>query len=203
VERALEQCRGGADALKLFFLSAHYRSPIDYNERDITQAFRRWDGWHHFLEVARSLPGGAEAAPPAETEGRRRFEAAMDADLNTPAALAAMDLLQAEGQHAFSQALPEVAAARQAGGTAVAGPATQRLQALAAELLRLGQVLGLFLDYAPLQLSDEVQRRLRERAEARGRRDFTRADEIRAWFAQQGLRLVDHDDGTTSVVRAS
>jgi len=201
VEQALTLCRGQADVLKMFFLSAHYRSPLDYNERDITQASRRWDRLYHLVEMVKSLRGSPSTALEAASPTRQRFEAAMDDDLNTPAALAVIDGMLTRGHQLFEQA---VLNKRSDSATKEEiEEAGRQLDQLVDEIIALAQVLGLFLSYHPTELPEEFRRRIDERKEARARKDFRAADEIRAWFVSQGYRLVDHDDGTTSVARIS
>jgi cysteinyl-tRNA synthetase len=43
----------------------------------------------------------------------------------------------------------------------------------------------------------EIERMLKERSEARRRKDFNRADEIRKALADQGIIIEDKPDGTT------
>src|SRR5439155_9494878 len=50
----------------------------------------------------------------------------------------------------------------------------------------------------PITLKDkEIEQKLAERNEARRRKDFKRADEIRAELASFGITLEDRPDGTT------
>ena len=55
VDAAIDACHGHADALKVFFLSSHYRSPVDYTASNITAAYNRW--WH----LARLLEDAQDA----------------------------------------------------------------------------------------------------------------------------------------------
>jgi cysteinyl-tRNA synthetase len=69
----------GRETLLVFFLSAHWRKPIDFSEETLTAAAARAD---RFREVFRNP---SEPAPPDAWD---RFAAALDDDFNTPEALA-------------------------------------------------------------------------------------------------------------------
>ncbi|MGH7360330.1 MAG: cysteine--tRNA ligase, partial [Candidatus Methylomirabilales bacterium] len=77
------------DALKLFLLGTHYRSPIDYAPEKVEEAGRALDRIRVLAEAVEALeegpagarlPGGLE---PALAAAREEFVAAMDDDLNT------------------------------------------------------------------------------------------------------------------------
>jgi cysteinyl-tRNA synthetase len=71
----------GRETALVYYLTGHWHSPIDFSEERLREAAARVDG---FREVFRnpSQPAGAEAWS--------RFEAALEDDFNTPAALALM-----------------------------------------------------------------------------------------------------------------
>ncbi|HEX5799392.1 MAG TPA: cysteine--tRNA ligase [Gaiellaceae bacterium] len=79
IQEAFEEW--GREALLVFFLTAHWRSPIDYSEETLTAAAARAEG---FREVFRNP---SHAASPDAWE---RFEQALDDDFATPVALALM-----------------------------------------------------------------------------------------------------------------
>ena len=69
----------GREALLLFFLTGHWRKPLDFSEATMAQAAAQAES---FRNVFRS-----ESEPVGEWEP---FEAALEDDFNTPAALAVM-----------------------------------------------------------------------------------------------------------------
>ena len=71
----------GREATLVYFLTGHWRSPIDFSDATLQAASARAE---RFREVFR---GVSEAAPEGSWE---RFVAALDDDFNTPAALAVM-----------------------------------------------------------------------------------------------------------------
>ena len=84
VAEALEKF--SPDALRLFYLGSHYRSPLVYSDRNVAAQERAVERLRNALR-----PGGeaADAAVAPELY-RERFVEAMDDDLNTPRALAAL-----------------------------------------------------------------------------------------------------------------
>jgi cysteinyl-tRNA synthetase len=64
------------------------------------------------------------------------------------------------------------------------------------ELLRRGlEVFGLAVDEGTDQVPDEIRRLAEQRSEARGRRDYDRADELRAEIESRGWEVQDVADG--------
>ena len=71
----------GRETLLVFFLTAHWRSPIDYSEETVERAAARAEGFREvFRNPSRPAPAGAWD----------RFQEALDDDFNTAAALALM-----------------------------------------------------------------------------------------------------------------
>ena len=79
IEEAFDEW--GRETLLVFFLTAHWRSPIDYSQETLAAAAARAEG---FREIFRNP---SHAAPPGAWN---RFAAALDDDFNTPVALALM-----------------------------------------------------------------------------------------------------------------
>jgi cysteinyl-tRNA synthetase len=75
------------DVLRYFILLSHYRSPLQATDEGIANAAKALD---HIRAVAKKDTGPYE-------EGRKAFTDAMEADLNTPMALAAIQRLAANG----------------------------------------------------------------------------------------------------------
>jgi cysteinyl-tRNA synthetase len=71
----------GREAALVYYLSGHWRSPIDFSDERMREAAARVES---FREVFRN------ASKPADEGGWARFEAALEDDFNTPEALAVM-----------------------------------------------------------------------------------------------------------------
>ena len=167
----------GADALRLFVLTSHYRSPLTYSEEALDAAAKGGDRLREALRPGVSRDGG-EALDAATI--RQRFTDAMDDDFNTAQAIAALfDLTR------------EINRCKESGR----GVAAAQLH-----LRELGGVLGL-----TLSASDEegltgaatfIDLLLQVRTELRGRKEFALADLIRDQLAERGVTLEDSSQGT-------
>jgi cysteinyl-tRNA synthetase len=73
--------RWGRETLLLFFMTGHWRKPLEYSDETLAAAAARADG---FREVFRA------PSQPAAEDAWERFAAALDDDFNTPEALAVM-----------------------------------------------------------------------------------------------------------------
>jgi cysteinyl-tRNA synthetase len=176
-------------AFRLQVLQTHYRSPLNYTDAGLEAAQA---GLDRLLAAAKPEPGatadnqvvtGDNLVVLAE-EADRRFHEAMNADFNTPVAVAALFDL--------SRAINRMRS--QAGGTL-------QFQEAQAKLIELAAILGLDLvaseppsvgDAAPfIDLLIEV------RTSLRASRQWEAADLIRVGLHEQGIDLEDGPTGTT------
>jgi len=104
----------------------------------------------------------------------------MDDDLNTSAALAALFDLVKGGNTALSSS------------TITKGDAAAFREAID----RMNSVFGVFGRSEKLTLDEEVEKLIQERKDARGRRDFARADAIRGELDARNIVLEDTPSGT-------
>jgi cysteinyl-tRNA synthetase len=162
--------RFGGMTLRLFFLRAHYRSPIEFSEDLLAAAGAAYQRLFRFMQRAPST--GHNSDP----ELVRRFEAAMDDDFSTPEALAVLFEAVTEANRILDEG-------------AEAGP----IVAAAREMMA---VLGIQTD-PQMRHGDEaiVDGLLVERDRARAERDFVRSDQIRDELAEMGVVVEDTPDG--------
>ena len=181
-------------AVRFFLLAPHYRSMIEFSPADeatkgsldeAVKAIERIDG---FLDRARALR--TDAARDAEATVPEAFAAAMNDDLGTPKAVAAL--------------FAEISAGNKALTAKDTAAALQHLQAVEQML----DVFGLDPD-APewAHLASDggsdlepvvdtlVQALLTQRADARARKDWAAADAIRDQLAAAGLKIIDTPEG--------
>ncbi len=172
--------RFSTDALRLFFLSSQYRSPLTYSDENILAQERAAERMRVAL-----LPSPAGGQPLDVTLYKQRFEEAMDDDLNTSRAIAVLfDLCR------------EINRGRDEGKSLVEA---QQL------LRRLGELLG--LTFAAQEAKDDVVAHpfidmlVEVRTQLREAKQFALADSIRDRLAELGVSLEDSAEGTQWRVR--
>jgi len=165
-------------------LGTHYRHPVDFAEERVRDGARALERLTRLVHDARALGSGTSGALPDELGGvRARFEAAMDDDFNTPQALGVLfDLARA--------------LAEDRDRAATDARARERFVAGVSQLVTLGQVLGL-LQRAPetAGMPGAVLRLVEERGQARARRDWARADQLRDEIQRLGWSVEDTPSG--------
>ncbi|WP_192036911.1 cysteine--tRNA ligase [Halomonas sp. YLGW01] len=173
------------EVVRYLLVASHYRSPINYAPDALDDARRSLERFYNALNGVEAVAGEVDA------RFDERFTAAMDDDFNTPEALAVLFDLARE-LNVVKKDAPETA------------------PALAFELKRLGEVLGLF-DQDPAAFlqagatalaigEDEIEARIVARAAAKKAKDFAEADRIREELSALGITLKDSREGTTWVV---
>lgn len=163
-------------ALRLFLLSAHYRTPLAVDDVALEAAEA---AVQRIANVLRRLGGIATADGEAGGKEWEAFRKALDDDFNTAAAQAALfDLVRRANTRADAGMRP---------GEAAGFTATLRamLDVLGVEIL---QASG---DEDARGIQDLVDRR----QEARARRDFAEADAIRAELLSLGVQVEDTPQG--------
>ena len=164
-------------ALRLFFLSSHYRNPLVYSEQNIAAQERAIE---RIRNAASAEERSADGEPLDAAPYKSAFIAAMDDDLNTPRALAAIfDLSR------------QINRAREDGKSVSAAQRTLR---------DIAGVLGIDVDAPPDDASGDiapfVDLLVQTRSDLRAARQYALADKIRDNLAALGVTLEDGGDGT-------
>lgn len=202
IREILKTCH--PEALRLFLLSSHYRSPVDFNDQAIRDAGVSLDKIYALLERIEKSPVGlpdmeTDGAEESLTEDWRRFCDAMNDDFNS--ALASGVLFEAV--RGMNRRLDAFAAV---GGAEDSADFHRGIF----DIIRMGRILGIMaeapgvyqarrreLDMAVNTVDPEViETLIREREDARGHRDFKKADQIRDQLKAINVVLEDRPDGT-------
>ena len=205
-----------ADALRLFFLGSHYRSPLSFSERGL-EAMER--GATRLRNAAQQADTGQSTGNQVSTDGyRERFIEAMDDDFGTSQALAALYDLARDinrGADSSSNVADAVAMLRELAGvlgltlegqTAGSGADDKNLadlvEQVSSNLIDAGQteIAGQLSGAVSGESSgpdDYVKALIDVREKLRKSREFALADQIRDSLTERGVALKDSPTGTT------
>jgi cysteinyl-tRNA synthetase len=205
-----------AEALRLYYLATHYRSPLPWSDESLPEALAMLARLYEAREVAAAMTGDGAAAsvaadlgPDAEEVLRlaatlpERLTADLDEDLNTAAALGqAFELARAINR------LGNHKKARSRGGP------IGRLAAAAFDTLRVLGLLTLSTEAFQEEVKDkrlsalgvdraQVEALLAARLAARAAKDWATADSLRLQLDAIGVVVMDGAEGVTWRVRLS
>jgi cysteinyl-tRNA synthetase len=205
-------------AIRLFVLQAHYRKPIDFTDEAIASAKHSWEtllegllfgykyggllGWTDTEDSSFGKPEFMRI--PQDSDAVKRFQTAMDDDINTPGGVAVLFELAKELQKEGN---------RLTHGQGTVADA-QTLRTHWQTLVVLAQVLGLETKTdvvgaksatlnlqaptAEFGLSDaDIEAKIQQRQEARKAKNWAESDRIRDELQAQGITLIDQSGGVT------
>lgn len=192
------------EIIRLFILSAHYRSPLDYTEQNIENAKQSLSRYYTTLQriedakVHHNDLSDKEKALEAKLSSlSQSFEEAMDDDFNTAKVMGLVfDLIRDWNKLLDLQ--KEVAEGLK--------------KSLKTQIQTVSKVLGVFstspqeflnfdISHGVKELAlspEEIEAKLQKRIEARKNKDWATADAIRDELAESGIEIKDHPDGTTT-----
>jgi len=181
-------------AIRQLILNSHYRSPLDFSDAAL---FAAQSGCEKITQIVKAVRKRAAEAPQGLLDEeiakqleqlKKKFEAAMDDDLNTSIALSVVFELVRLVNNLFEK--PDTTA--------------ETLDAVDDSFTKLGgDCLGIVKDeYPQAGRADDMIEKLVEslierRSDARNRKDFAAADAIRDKLNQIGIVLEDKPDTTT------
>jgi cysteinyl-tRNA synthetase len=179
-----------ADALRIFILNSHYRSPLTYSEEGLEAAKSAEE--RLLRVVSRDDPTGGKGEALDAEPYRQRFIEAMDDDFNTAQALGVLFELAS----AINQAADAGVGIKKAQGTLV----SLGREVLGLKLPRIIygkasiEVTGTLTargTVIPGTVNTRVHRLVEERLKCREEKNWQRADEIRNKLAELGVILED------------
>jgi cysteinyl-tRNA synthetase len=175
------------EVVRYALLSAHYRSPLNWNTALLTQSKNNLD---RLYQALRCLDGLSENQQTAHAQAHQQESdcpvlAALKDDLNTPLALSQLhELVHAVNTKTGMEQQQAARALKKA-----AAPLGLLTQSANAYFTRAAASAG--------QLSaDEIEAMIAARKSARKQKDFAAADRIRDELLQAGIELEDSAQGT-------
>ena len=179
----------GYETIRLFMLSAHYRSPLNYSADILHQAQNSLDRLYSAEDhlkylVANGAEGDKNAAEAALADTfdsyRQRFDEAMDDDFNTANAISVLfELVRAINIATADENQPTKAGA----------------QACLDMVHEFTNVLGLLYSRKEESLDEKVEQMIADRQAARAAKNWAEADRIRDELKAMGIELKDTKQG--------
>ena len=173
------------EVIRFFMLSAHYRSPINFSKELMKSAESGLERIYNCLENLDFIAKKAEDKPFSENEEelkknlevlKEKYKKAMDDDLNTADAIAAIFEIVSEANKNLT----------------AESNSSKGIISFTSELIReLGGVLGLFQKNTDEDFDDEINKILVEREEARKNKNWAKSDELRDKLKEMGITVKD------------
>lgn len=187
----------GPETLKFLLLSGHYRSTIDFSERNIRDAQVALHRVYSMIRRASSLLTQKEGTASSDFEAK--FKEAMDDDLNTAKVIG----MVFEYVRYLNGELDRKGMAKSERGQGL-------IRSFLADMKMLGSVLNLFNEDPSQFLNNlrvkvvsqkgitpqDIEAKIQERLNARKNKDFATSDRIRDELKDQGIALSDSPTGT-------
>ena len=168
------------EVLRLFLISSHYRSPLNYSDESIEEAKSSLDRLYNSIEDLEYV-----SKESVKSEYSDKFHNAMQDDFNTPSAISVLFEI-----------------ARQVNSLKKDNEIEEATK-LASELYDLSSILGLLQqdpnDYFRdgINISEsQIQSLIDKRNKARAEKDFTLSDKIRDDLLEMGIALEDRNNET-------
>ncbi len=186
--RDLEQRNRNPLVFRLLILSAHYRSKFNFTFRGLKQA---QEGLERIIELLKKLKTIKRRGPKGKVgretrklveRVKKEFEEYMNDDFNTPRALAVVFDLVKEGNKLIDENKSEFTPAE--------------AEIIYNLIMKLNQVLAVLpAKITVLKIPAEVKKLVQEREEARERKSWRKADQLRKEIEKKGYLVEDTPKG--------
>lgn len=173
--------------IRFFMLSAHYRSPLNFSDELIEAAKNGLERILTAYDKIKTVAEHTETENLTEQEQAlceqidafvKKYEAAMDDDLNTADAIAVIFEL-----------------VKLTNTTVQTGSSKEYCEKAMTTIKQLCDVLGIEVEREQELLDTDIEQLIEERQQARKDKNFARADEIRNLLQEQGIALEDTREG--------
>jgi cysteinyl-tRNA synthetase len=179
------------EVIRFFMLSAHYRNPINFSRKLLEQAKSGLDRIYTCIDNLEHLDKNATKSEISDGEKeieksldelKDKFIKAMDDDLNTADAIAAIfDIVKESNTNINADSSKEI------------------IEKAYFLLKELGKVLGIGLKEREKNIDSEIQELIERRQQARKEKNWKEADEIRDKLKEMGITLQDTPQGVKVV----
>ena len=189
------------EMIRLFLLSKHYRSPIDFTEQAMAEAGSGLDKIYALLDRINKIMDLPPAADGSTKEGEywKRFCEAMDDDFNS-----------AKGTGILFDAVRSLNRMLDENESNLSSDLKESIQRGYSDILNIGDILGILNEAPADYLNDQkvkglekeaidpdfVEALIQKRNAARDAKDWAMADQIRNQLTEMNIILEDRSDGT-------
>ncbi|MCQ9207046.1 MAG: cysteine--tRNA ligase [Omnitrophica bacterium] len=178
---SIKEFPGNPDLLKLFFLSSHYRHPVDYTEAKIGEMEAKRDRLLAFLQKADAVGKKDRKTSVRKNKYGNIFTVCMNDDFNTPLALGAIFQCVSDGNKLLEK-------------NVLSGKEKKALGVLSDFVRRVSKdIFGLALEYKEKNAC--IDTLVLEREKARKNKNFEKADSLRNELEKQGIIVEDTKEG--------
>ncbi len=190
------------EALRLFLLSNHYRSPIDYTPQNIEEAGKSLDKFYGVLKrINETVGSNPETVANHSFDGEywEKFRSAMDDDFNSALGLGSIF----DAVRNINRLLDETT-----GNTS--DKIREQALSASAQIVKIGTILGILTenpeDYFRCKKQSALEKQdldpviiedlIKKRSEARTSKNWVKADEIRKKLEEMNVVVEDRTDGS-------
>jgi cysteinyl-tRNA synthetase len=187
------------EIVRLFLLSNHYRSPIDFTQKAMEEARMGLDKMYALLLRAGLKIGFEQHQEIVPGDWFQQFCEAMDDDFNS-----------ARGIGIIFEAVRTINRLLDQHENNLSGQIKQTLSSGVTDVLRIGNILGILLDSPAVYFSKKqkqileqkavdpamIKKMVEERNAARKAKDWEKADQIRNQLAEMDVIIEDRPEGT-------
>lgn len=168
------------EVFRLFILSTHYRSPINFSYPLLDQSKKSLERIYEFVDKIR--PNEKEISTRLDSKIKKEFTRYMEDDFDTPRALGSIfNLIRKTNKLLDRNKL-----------------SAKEKKQIYSFLLEVDQIFGLGLKKKKKETVDnkQIKKLVQEREQARQAKDWTKADEIRKKLKKMGVEVRDTDKGS-------
>jgi len=183
------------EAVRLFLLSNHYRSPIDFTDQSMDEATMGLDKIYTVMDRTEALQTAPDDRKTERGEYWHRFCEAMDDDFNTARGIG---ILYDAVRH-LNRLIDE----NTGEGDSLPGTIRRDLMAMGQSLGIMSETPKRYFDKARSSAlktesidDEEIERMIQARNQARKEKDYAAADHIRSKLDALNITLEDRPDGT-------
>jgi cysteinyl-tRNA synthetase len=192
------------EAVRLFLLSSHYRSPIDFTDKAMDEASAGLDKIYALLERVEEKKELSEINNVEPGNYYKQFCEAMDDDFNT-----------ARGIGVLFEAVRNINRLLDENKEGLSQDAIKDIISCKSDILKIGGILGIINESPKIYFDKKrssglekrsidpalIEKMIKDRTDARKAKNWEKADQIRKEFAKMNIIIEDRPEGTVWKVK--